>query len=155
MECVIVYLSLKANFRVALKLRSEFYPRSSNVMQLRHCLYCQLCEDVKKNEFRQIGREVWNETNLLILLGELRREEKEHGERNDVKWNRLNEELYVRLLDVNAKRRKENRIYVFILSFNYLQCALRHSHFRIFCKLCCLSNSRCHMRMPANDRPNI
>ena len=40
---------------------------------------------------------------------------------------RLNENLYVRLLDVNAKRRKENRIYVFILSFNCLQCAPRHT----------------------------
>ena len=42
-----------------------------------------------------------------MLLGELRGEQKEHEERNDVKWNRLNEELYVKLLDVNAKRRKE------------------------------------------------
>ena len=54
-----------------------------------------------------------------MLLGELRGEQKEHEERNDVKWNRLNEKLYVRLLDVNAKRRKENRIYVFILNFIY------------------------------------
>ena len=61
-----------------------------------------------------------------MLLGELRGEQKEHEERNDVKWNRLNEKLYVRLLDVNAKRRKENRIYEFILSFIYFQCALRH-----------------------------
>ena len=62
-----------------------------------------------------------------MLLGELRGEQKEHGERNDVKWNRLNEKLYVRSWDVNAKRRKENRIYVFILSFIYFQCALRHT----------------------------
>ena len=61
-----------------------------------------------------------------MLLGELQGEQKEHEERNDVKWNRLNEKLYVRLLDVNAKRRKENRIYEFILSFIYFQCALRH-----------------------------
>ena len=74
-------------------------------------------------------REVWNETNLLMLLGELQGEQKEHEERNDVKWNRLNEKLYVRLLDVNAKRRKENRIYKFILSFIYFQCALRHTSF--------------------------
>ena len=38
----------------------------------------------------------------------------------------MSKKLYVRLLDVNAKRRKENRIYVFTLSFNCLQCALRH-----------------------------
>ena len=64
-----------------------------------------------------------------MLLGELRGEQKEHEERNNVRWNRLNEKLYVRLLDVNAKRRKENRIYVFILSFIYFQCALRHTAF--------------------------
>ena len=51
---------------------------------------------------------------------------KRQEERNDVKWNRLNEKLYVRLLNVNAKRRKENRIHEFILSFIYFQCALRH-----------------------------
>ena len=62
-----------------------------------------------------------------MLLGELRGEQKEHEERNDVKWNRLKEKLYVRLLDVNAKRRKENRIYEFILSFIYFQCALRYT----------------------------
>ena len=48
-----------------------------------------------------------------MLLGELRGEQKEHEERNDVKWNRLNEKLYVRLLDVNAKRRKENNLRVY------------------------------------------
>ena len=62
-----------------------------------------------------------------MLLGELRGEQKEHEERNDVKWNRLNEKLYIRLLDVNANGRKENRIYVFILRFIYLLCALRHN----------------------------
>ena len=62
-----------------------------------------------------------------MLLGELRGEQKAHEERNDVKWNRLNEKLYVRLLDVNSKRRKENKIYVFILSFIYFQCTLRHN----------------------------
>ena len=67
-----------------------------------------------------------------MLLGELRGEQKEHEERNDVKWNRLNEKLYVRLLDVNAKRRKENRIYEFILSFIYFQCALRHTAIQIY-----------------------
>ena len=49
----------------------------------------------------------------------------------------VNEKLYVRLLDVNAKLRKENKIYMFILSFYYLHCALRHTRLK---KLTILKN---------------